>query len=42
VRLRAGPPAGADSNSSGLSSLSVELVRFLTEMALSSQRRCYA
>ena len=35
-------PAACAGQVSGLTSLSVELVRLLTEMALSSQRRCYA
>jgi hypothetical protein len=35
-------PAAGSGQAIGLTSLSVELVRLLTEMALSSQRRCYA
>jgi hypothetical protein len=35
-------PIACSRQVSGLTSLSVELVRLLTEMALSSERRCYA
>jgi hypothetical protein len=35
-------PAAGSAQAIGLTSLSLELVRLLTEMALSSQRRCYA
>lgn len=35
-------PVACSGQVSGLTSLSVELVRLLTEMALSSQKMCYA